>query len=62
MAVICNSFQAKLAWTIDRMPQLSCDIWCKLHYYEKARAVARFYSSEWNLTVNSSSAKYNGYV
>ena len=61
-AVISTLFQKMLANTILRMPELSCDIWCKLHYYEKARTVARFYSSEWNLTVNSSSAKYNGHV
>lgn len=56
------SFQKKLAETILKLPNLSCDIWCKLHYYEKARTVAKFYSSEWNLTINSSSAKYNGHM
>ena len=62
LAVICVSFQKNLAHAIRRMPELSSDIWCKLHYYEKARAVARFYSAEWNLTVNSSPARYNGHV
>jgi len=44
------------------MSALPTDIWCKLHYFEKAHMTAKFYSAEWNLVVNSSPAKYNGYV
>jgi len=56
------SQQALLSATVKRMPTLSSDIWCKIHYFEKQHMTAKFYSTDWNLMINSSPMKYNGSV
>jgi len=51
-----------LASAVKRLPTLPIDIWCKLHYFEKGRMTAKYYSMEWNLLVDGSPVEYDGYV
>ena len=55
-------FQSLLTATVKRMPTLPSEIWCKLQYFEKSHMITKYYCSEWNLKVDASRAKYDGYT
>lgn len=57
-----DSVEKLLEETVSRMSCLGNDIWSKMHYFERGQLTGKFYLLEWNILVNATSVKYDGFT